>query len=1057
MPGEQRAEIEAHLDACASCRRVVVDLAAMLTGASTAADDHTTHPAHSSHHGPVLELGAIVGRFVALGVIGRGGMGTVYTAYDPELDRNIALKLLHPKSRTVDRARARILAEAQAMARVSHPGVVAIYEVGTSRDRVFAAMELVEGTTLRAWLTEQPRSWREIVAVFLLAGEGLAAAHAAGVVHRDFKPENVLLGRDGRVKVSDFGLSSLSPTSDGGVAGTQGYLSVEAARGEGVDHRADQFSFCVALYEALHGCRPFSARTAGDLAAEVRRGPVFDRRARGVWKRLNHIVRRGLAFAPEDRHASMRELLDALRHAASNRNARRAAAATLVATVVSGAIAVLAVELTRAPAPAAGSSACERSPEAEIATVWSPAVRASLTQHLVAGQHLGDWLSKLDGFAVRWIRDYRSACTSPHGTQIVAKRACLLGQRDRAAGLIVQLTSLPRSIELPVQPSGELPRVEACDGESPVALAALPVDPARRAKILALQVKLSRAWLSPPEEMPDLLAEMPGLVAEAEALDWDQVFIAAHYSFGLAAFRSATRWELARDHFQTAIQIALRSRDYQAEADIWGSRLWMEFHAAGEPANPADLAFLIKQAYAAVHHAGDDPVAIARIKDVEAHLRWSEDHVHDDALASLGAARGLALSGRDFANTLGIACSMAQLLADRNRPGDLDAGWQLLVDTVRALTATGSSEGELLRDHSWLKAQFRVYAFLRGDLAVAHAWDDREGVPRPPNGAVARQGRVIDLRGNPVAGATVVAWSGSLQGDAARAYLRAPPAQRPGVHYDSGTAPHAYHQAGFDADVATTDAGGGFTVRAMHDGGIIAELGDRRSQPRPIGDGAIVLRLEPTRTIEGRVTSDDEVLSGIVLSAHYQLGPSLTWDCMTTVGRLHDYRLGGLPAGHATLRLDNALRPWYLDAMHKVEAGAVRDGAEPRWPVGPTLDVIVRGGSSVTPWVYVLPGRSIARTTGDLDRVVDRAADATVMPALVIGAGDRTKEGMRYYQRGDRHRVTPGRSPGPVTVCVAEVEPTAPVMCQTIEVPTTRPEVRDGHGIYSVIPVIFRR
>jgi hypothetical protein len=292
------------------------------------------------------------------------------------------------------------------MARISHPGVVAIYEVGTSRDRVFAAMELVEGTTLRAWITEQPRSWREVVAVFLLAGEGLAAAHAAGVVHRDFKPENVLLGRDGRVKVGDFGLSSLSTAGDGAVAGTPGYLPVEAFRAGGVDHRADQFAFCVALCEALHGRRPFSARTADGLASEVLRGPVFDRRTRGVPKRLNQIVRRGLAFAPEDRHASMRELLDALRRTASRRT-QRAAAAALVAAVVLGAVAVLTVELAREHGPAVDSSVCERSPEVEMASAWSPSPRASLMQRFAGSPGLDRWLDELDGYAARWVRDYR--------------------------------------------------------------------------------------------------------------------------------------------------------------------------------------------------------------------------------------------------------------------------------------------------------------------------------------------------------------------------------------------------------------------------------------------------------------------------------------------------------------------------------------------------------------------------------------------------------------------------------------------------------------------------
>jgi Ser/Thr protein kinase RdoA (MazF antagonist) len=413
LPREQRAEIEVHLDACTSCRQVVVDLTAVLAGASTTAEDHTTHPARRSDHGPALELGMTVGRFVALDLIGRGGMGTVYTAYDPELDRYIALKLLHHQARTVDRARAQILAEAQAMARISHAGVVAIYEVGTFRDRVFAAMELVEGTTLRAWITERPRGWREVVAVFLLAGEGLAAAHAAGVVHRDFKPENVLLGRDGRVKVSDFGLSSLSPAGDGAVAGTPGYLPVEALRGEAVDHRADQFAFCVALSEALHGRRPFSARTADHLAAEVRRGPVFDRRARGVPKRLDQIVRRGLALAPEDRYASMRELLDALRRTASRRSAWRVAAAALGAAVVLGAVAVLTVELAREHGPAVDSSVCERSPETEMPSAWPPAQRASPTQRPAESPALDRWLDELDGFAARRGRVYRWSDATP--------------------------------------------------------------------------------------------------------------------------------------------------------------------------------------------------------------------------------------------------------------------------------------------------------------------------------------------------------------------------------------------------------------------------------------------------------------------------------------------------------------------------------------------------------------------------------------------------------------------------------------------------------------------
>src|SRR5262245_38729127 len=157
----------------------------------------------------LLERGAAVGRYVILDRLGTGGMGVVYSAYDPELDRKVALKLLRPDRGPFsgEAGRLRLLREAQAIARLSHPNVIAVYDTGSFGDQVFVAMEFVEGWTLRQWLEEKRPAWREVLARFVLAGRGLAAAHAVGLVHRDFKPENVLLGKDGRVRVADFGIA----------------------------------------------------------------------------------------------------------------------------------------------------------------------------------------------------------------------------------------------------------------------------------------------------------------------------------------------------------------------------------------------------------------------------------------------------------------------------------------------------------------------------------------------------------------------------------------------------------------------------------------------------------------------------------------------------------------------------------------------------------------------------------------------------------------------------------------------------------------------------------
>src|SRR4051794_3934114 len=246
--------------------------------------------------GEPLPRGSAVGRYVVLERIGSGGMGVVYAAYDPELDRKVALKLLRPdRAGAAGEAAFRVPREAHAVTPLSDPHVVAVYDAGTFGDQVFVAMELMEGRTLRQWLGEGKRGWREIVDVFVAAGRGLAAAHAAGLVHRDFKPDNVLLGTDGRVKVADFGLarpvgvvekegSPSSPGSGSGgllaspltewgqVMGTPAYMAPEQLRGGAADARSDQFSFCVALWEALYGRKPFAGQGLRELLDAERRG-----------------------------------------------------------------------------------------------------------------------------------------------------------------------------------------------------------------------------------------------------------------------------------------------------------------------------------------------------------------------------------------------------------------------------------------------------------------------------------------------------------------------------------------------------------------------------------------------------------------------------------------------------------------------------------------------------------------------------------------------------------------------------------------------------------------
>ncbi len=279
-----------------------------------------------------LDPGQKIGHFVIRKRLGEGGMGIVLAGHDADLGRPVAIKLVKAE---VDRPayRARLLREAQAMARFEHPNVVRVYEVGSERGRLFVVMELVDGVTLTAWLAGGRRPWREVVAIFAQIGAGLAAVHRAGLVHRDFKPDNVLVDREGRARVVDFGLARLDPeramsgtvspalavslTRSGMMMGTPGYMAPEQQAGIPVDARADQYSYCIALREALLGGR-------------------IVRIDRSTWRHvpraLRAIVDRGLSIEPRDRFASMDELLEALRRASGRR-----------AAIVSVAVAVLAI------------------------------------------------------------------------------------------------------------------------------------------------------------------------------------------------------------------------------------------------------------------------------------------------------------------------------------------------------------------------------------------------------------------------------------------------------------------------------------------------------------------------------------------------------------------------------------------------------------------------------------------------------------------------------------------------------------------------------------------
>ena len=403
----------------------------------------------------VNEPGTALGRYVVIEEIGRGAMGMVVRAYDPKLQREVAIKSL-PTDDLSERAQARLVREAQAMAKLAHPNVVAVHDVEMHGESVLLVMEYVAGSSLDAWLGQRARSWAEVVAVFVPAGRGLAAAHEAGLLHRDFKPPNVLVGDDGRVRVTDFGLAramasvSSSAASDDGddtvapsqgiaveltrpgdVVGTPAYMSPEQHMKLGIGPATDQFAFCVALWEGLTGARPFVGRLKDIARAKVHGPPTWPKDI-AVPPRIVDAIRRGLSPRPTDRWPSLPELLDVLDAPPKRASRLPLVSAAASAALCGGAIAIVTV--------GSDDRQCEGS-EAHLDAAWGPQMRERVEAALAGIEApfvAGVWTRvgpELDTYAQAWIEMHGEACeaTAVRGEQssevLDARMACLHGAR----------------------------------------------------------------------------------------------------------------------------------------------------------------------------------------------------------------------------------------------------------------------------------------------------------------------------------------------------------------------------------------------------------------------------------------------------------------------------------------------------------------------------------------------------------------------------------------------------------------------------------------------------
>ncbi len=721
---------------------------------------------HRRHTGPVLIRGAQVGRYLILDSLGVGGMGEVFSAYDPQLDRRIALKLVKfGPNEDADNAKDRLLREAQALAKLSHPNVVAVYDAGTHGSKVFIAMEYVEGRTMRDWLSgvaervHTPGHWREALGLMLQAGRGLAAAHAQGMVHRDFKPANVMVSEDGRVRVLDFGLARrfgeaelepLPPSDDGPISveqlvdsmdgnsgsrsslrmqltqtgmvmGTPAYMAPEQFFAGFIDERTDQFSFCVVLYRALFGVRPFVGDTFQELGRAVGQGQLQEMpKGSPVPKKIQAALRKGLSVTRDLRHPSMDALLAELEQ--SSGQSRRVAwlgSALVLAAGVTGA-AIMGASEPSAPPPCAGA-------EVGLEGIWDDAHRTGMASAFAATQLPYAEDSRvaversLDEYTEHWVELRTQVCeaTRVRGDQSEVLMDLRIGCLDGRLRDVNALTALLTEADADVVKNAalgaaQLPKLEDCTTVDRDASNLLePEDPA-----MAEQVEQLRGLLAEARALGLAGKYAESLVRGEQALerarDVDYLPLRAEVAVLVAQVRERQMTpEPARAAFEEALYAAAASGHTLIEAQALTGML----SVLGMHLNETDAALHYgRYATAVLERLGDPPelhAAIALYRGntymgmaqlelaLEQHRRAVElsdgvpaaERIHLAALNNVAAALGQQGHYRDAAEAFAKATALAEARVGPWHPvvgnhyNNLGVTYSRLDETTRAMTS----------------------------------------------------------------------------------------------------------------------------------------------------------------------------------------------------------------------------------------------------------------------------------------------------------------------------------------------------------------------------------